>query len=85
MSRMPTLLLIRGLGHSGTVSWILLTHPDIVGLGEAARILERPKAGEETRGPAMLRGPYREERRCTCGATAADCPVWGRSSESCSP
>ena len=79
MSRMPTLLLIRGLGNSGTtiLDLALGAHPDIVGLGEAARILERPKAGEETRGPAMLRGPYREERRCTCGATAADCPVWG--------
>jgi hypothetical protein len=79
MIQRPMLLLIRGLGHSGTtiLDLALGAHPQIVGLGEAARILERPKAGEESRGPAMLRGPYRKERRCTCGALAADCPVWG--------
>ena len=25
----------------------------------------------------MLRGAHRYERRCTCGAIAAECPVWG--------
>ncbi len=79
MSRMPTLLLIRGLGHSGTtiLDLALGAHPQVMGLGEAARILETPKPGEETRGPAMLRGPGRRQRRCTCGETAADCPIWG--------
>ena len=56
MSRMPTLLLIRGLGHSGTtiLDLALGAHPDIVGLGEAARILERPtaQAAALTTGPA---------------------------------
>ena len=78
MTKRPMLLLIRGLGHSGTtiLDLALGAHPEIVGLGEAARILERPKAGEEKRGPAMLRGPYRHERRCTCGHVAAECPIW---------
>ena len=79
MSRMPTLLLIRGLGHSGTtiLDLALGAHPQVMGLGEAARILETPKPGEETRGPAMLRGSHRYERRCTCGQIAAECPIWG--------
>ena len=73
------LLLIRGLGHSGTtiLDLALGAHPQLVGLGEAARILERPAAGDEHRGPAQLRGDLRFERRCTCGAVAAECPVWG--------
>ena len=73
------LLLIRGLGHSGTtiLDLALGAHPLLVGLGEAARILERPGAGEEHRGPAQLRHGLRFERRCTCGAVAAECPVWG--------
>ena len=73
------LLLIRGLGHSGTtiLDLALGAHPQVVGLGEAARILERPAAGDEHRGPAQLRGALRFQRRCTCGVLAAECPVWG--------
>ncbi len=73
------LLLIRGLGHSGTtiLDLALGAHPQMVGLGEAARILDRPAAGEEHRGPAQLRGDLRFQRRCTCGTLAAECPVWG--------
>ena len=79
MSRLPTLLLIRGLGHSGTtiLDLALGAHPQVTGLGEAARILETPKPGEERRGPAVLRGSQRGERRCTCGASAMECPIWG--------
>ena len=79
MSRSPTLLLIRGLGHSGTtiLDLALGAHPQVMGLGEAARILATPKPGEESRGPAMLRGPLRRQRFCTCGVSAADCPIWG--------
>ena len=78
-SQRPCLLLIRGLGHSGTtiLDLALGAHPQVMGLGEAARILETPKPGEEKRGPAVLRGPERRERRCTCGASAADCSIWG--------
>ena len=73
------LLLIRGLGHSGTtiLDLALGAHPSIVGLGEAVRILERPRPDETQRGPAQLRGALRYERPCTCGKLAVDCPVWG--------
>ena len=73
------LLLIRGLGHSGTtiLDLSLGAHPQLVGLGEAARILERPAPGDESRGPAQLRRELRFKRNCTCGALAAECPVWG--------
>jgi hypothetical protein len=73
------LLLIRGLGHSGTtiLDLALGSHPAITGLGEAIRILECPRPGEESKGPAQLRGELRHQRRCTCGQLASDCPVWG--------
>ena len=78
-SKRLKLLLIRGLGHSGTtmLDLALGAHPQIIGLGEAARILATPKPGDEHRGPSQLRGSHRFERRCTCGAVAAECPVWG--------
>ncbi|MCT0219123.1 sulfotransferase [Synechococcus sp. CS-1329] len=75
----PNLLLIRGLGHSGTtiLDLILGSHSRMVGLGEAVRILEPISPGQEQRGPAQLRQELRHTRRCTCGETAAHCPVWG--------
>ena len=71
----PGLLLIRGLGHSGStiLDLALGAHPQVVGLGEAVRVLSRPMADEVHKGPQQLRF----ERRCTCGAVAADCHVWG--------
>ena len=79
MTTRQRLLLIRGLGHSGTtiLDLALGAHPSIVGLGEAVRILERPRLDEAQRGPAQLRGALRHERSCTCGKLAAECPVWG--------
>jgi hypothetical protein len=76
---LPKLLLIRGLGHSGTtiLDLALGSHPRMVGLGEAVRILREPMPGEEQRGPALLRADLRHRRVCTCGLTAAECPVWG--------
>lgn len=73
------LLLIRGLGHSGTtiLDLALGAHPAVTGVGEAVRILERPQPGEEHRGPAELRRELRHSRLCTCGRVAAHCPVWG--------
>lgn len=73
------LLLIRGLGHSGTtmLDLALGVHPQIIGLGEATRILATPKPGDEHRGPSQLRGTFRFEKRCNCGAIAAECPMWG--------
>ena len=75
----PGLLLIRGLGHSGStiLDLALGAHPQVIGLGEAVRVLDRPGPGEERKGPQQLRGALRFERRCTCGAMAGDCPVWG--------
>ena len=78
-SAVPGLLLIRGLGHSGStiLDLALGAHPSIVGLGEAVRVLEQPRLGEAHKGPHQLRGALRFERRCTCGALAGKCPVWG--------
>lgn len=78
---MLNLLLIRGLGHSGStiLDLALGAHPKIGGLGEAARLLAVPAPGEELR--AQLRceakGNLRYTRRCSCGELAVDCPVWG--------
>lgn len=76
---MRKLLLIRGLGHSGTtiLDLALGAHPLMLGIGEGVRILRKPAAGEELRGPARLREELRHQRLCTCGLTAAQCPVWG--------
>ena len=48
----PGLLLIRGLGHSGStiLDLALGAHPQLIGLGEAVRVLERPRLGEEHKG-----------------------------------
>ncbi|MFM9048305.1 MAG: sulfotransferase [Cyanobium sp.] len=75
---MTGLLLIRGLGHSGSTILDLAigAHPSMLGLGEAVRILKRPKPGEEQRGPAQLRADLKHQRLCTCGRVAAHCPVW---------
>lgn len=75
----PGLLLIRGLGHSGTtiLDLALGAHPQVIGLGEAVRVLDRPGVHEAHQGPQQLRGQLRFERHCTCGAVAAECPVWG--------
>ncbi len=47
------LLLIRGLSHSGTtmLDLALGVHPQIIGLGEAMRILATPKPGTSIAGP----------------------------------
>ena len=76
---MAGLLLIRGLGHSGStiLDLALGAHPRMVGLGEAVRILQRPQPGEDHRGPAQLRQDLKHQRLCTCGKVAAACPVWG--------
>lgn len=73
------LLLIRGLGHSGTtiLDLALGAHSQIVGLGEAVRLLEKPAPEDSHRGPAQLRGELQHRRLCTCGQVAAECPVWG--------
>lgn len=73
------LLLIRGLGHSGTtiLDLALGAHSQITGLGEAVRLLKKPAVKDSHRGPAQLRGALRFRRECTCGVVADRCPVWG--------
>ena len=73
------LLLIRGLEHSGTtiLDLALGGNPQIVGLGEASRLLSEPRPGDKHDGPRLLRGPDRFSRLCTCGETAGNCSVWG--------
>lgn len=75
----PGLLLIRGLGHSGStvLDLALGAHPQLLGLGEAVRVLDTPPPSDWKSVPAQLRDQRRHQRRCTCGATAAECAVWG--------
>ena len=75
----PGLLLIRGLGHSGStvLDLALGAHPQLLGLGEAVRVLDTPPPSDWESVPAQLRDQRRHQRRCTCGATAAECAVWG--------
>jgi hypothetical protein len=77
--RKRRLILIRGLGHSGTtiLDLALGAHPQITGLGEAVRLLKKPADKDSHRGPAQLRGELRFKRECTCGLVADRCPVWG--------
>ena len=73
----PGLLLIRGLGHSGStiLDLALGAHSSIVGLGEAVRVLEQPRLGEAHKGPQQLQGALRFERQCTYRALAGMFPV----------
>ncbi len=50
------LLLIRGLGHSGTtiLDLALGAHPAITGLGEAVRLLETPGGGRRPSRPGPV-------------------------------
>ena len=72
------LLLVRGLEHSGTtiLDLALGGNPQIVGLGEASRLLRKPRPGDKHNGPLLLRGPDRFSRLCTCGETANNCSIW---------
>jgi hypothetical protein len=76
----PTgLLLIRGLGHSGStiLDLALGAHPSILGLGEAVRVLDKPLPDELRQDPRDLRSDLRFKLPCTCGDSAGDCSVWG--------
>ena len=76
----PTgLLLIRGLGHSGStiLDLALGAHPNVVGLGEAIRVLDKPLPEETRQAPRELRSDLCFEMPCTCGASAGNCLVWG--------
>lgn len=73
----PRLILILGLGHSGTtiLDAALGCSPDVVGLGEAARMLDPARAGTGNAWAALREGRA-DEVNCSCGASAAACPVW---------
>ena len=73
------LILIRGIGHSGTtiLDLSLGVHSKMMGLGEAMRLLRQPDLGKASHGPIYLRGDGRFKRYCTCGALAVNCPLWG--------
>ena len=66
----PGLLLIRGLGHSGStiLDLALGAHPQLIGLGEAVRVLERPRLGEEHKGPQQPT-PTAPKEECTTQVT----------------
>lgn len=64
---MARYLYILSLERSGStpLAWNLGTRPGVIALGEVDRTL------------ALLARPGEMPRACTCGATAAQCPVWG--------
>ena len=74
----PGLLLIRGLGHSGStvLDLVLGAHPNVVGVGEAVRVLNanqvKISTSNQSTNPDNLIATY----PCTCGKSAEKCPVW---------
>ena len=75
----PGLLLIRGLGHSGStiLDLALGAHSSIVGLGKRFACSKSRGWVNPIRARSSYGGALRCERRCTCGATAGMCPVCG--------
>jgi hypothetical protein len=74
------LILIRGLGHSGTtiLDLFLGTHPSIIGIGEGIRTLK----GQYDIGlPTRLRTDERTRIKCTCDETVPNCKIWGKTLE----
>lgn len=76
---MQKLILLRGLGHSGStiLDFTLSSHPDIVGLGEAFRLLDGKNASlNPTKGPYRIRHDERYTRLCSCGRHSGSCIFW---------
>ena len=75
------LILIRGLGHSGTtiLDTILGKHSSVVGIGEGIRVLRGVKKKRTM--PKRLRSKERYELECTCGNLVTKCNVWGKTIE----
>jgi hypothetical protein len=73
------LLLIRGLGHSGStlLDLSLGAHPQVMGVGEAIRVMETPNPADLASVPAQLRDQRRKKRFCTCGLPVDHCKLWG--------
>ena len=72
MPRKP-LLLVVGVQHSGTtiLDAALGVSPAIVGVGEALRLTAGINVGK-------LVNATGRQRLCTCGTTAAECPLWSQ-------
>ena len=75
----PGLLLVRGLGHSGStlLDLVLGGHPSVVGLGEASRVLFDASA-DEFSDYRLKDWSLKYNIPCTCGATVDQCFVWSR-------
>ncbi|MDX2245488.1 MAG: sulfotransferase [Bacteroidia bacterium] len=60
---------ILGLGHSGStfLQLALSTHPDVVGMGEVAKLLKELHNGVEEKDMPL----------CSCGEKISTCSVWG--------
>ena len=75
----PGLLLIRGLGHSGStlLDLVLGGHPSVIGLGEASRVLLSALADSSV---GFQLNDWREQytQPCTCGLMIDQCPLWSR-------
>ena len=71
------LILIRGLGHSGTtiLDLILGAHSSIIGIGEGIRTL-RGTIKKDTM-PQKIRSEEGYKIPCTCGKIVKDCEIWG--------
>lgn len=70
----PRSIFIASLGHSGStlLSLCLAGHDRITSFGEAVRTVELMQQANTSRGV-----PAFEDRICTCGCDAYDCPIWG--------
>lgn len=66
---MKKLVFIAGLSHSGTtlLDLVLGCYPQLTGLGEVARVVDRP---------SLDRAQF-ENVICSCGERMTSCPVWG--------
>jgi hypothetical protein len=71
------LILIRGLGHSGStiLDLILGAHSSIIGIGEGIRTL-RGTIKKDTM-PQKIRSEEGHKIPCTCGKIVKDCGIWG--------
>lgn len=70
-------LLIRGLGHSGTtlMDLLLSSCQNYIGTGESIRVLRGPSM-DESKGPAVIRTEKQNDMFCTCGKICVECPIW---------
>ncbi|MEO0344321.1 MAG: sulfotransferase [Pseudomonadota bacterium] len=76
----PTLLMILGLGHSGTtiLDLALGSADGVVGVGEGLRMLDDSisKGGDDAW--QLLRENRLGEVTCSCGEIGSACPVWSQ-------